>query len=121
MHLAKNCVVCCSSTDTLKGAEKFFCNECGCLQEAQKRTKVKELPQVLFLHLNRFKYTTHMDRWAAGNPASAFFSLRTFICCWRPGWRFGTCTSERRCEVAVVVDPAAAWALGVEVHNLFKA
>ena len=48
--------------DTLKGDEKFFCNACGTYQEAQKRTRLSALPDVLLLHLNRFKYTTHMDR-----------------------------------------------------------
>ena len=51
-----------SDTDTLKGEEKFFCNECGAYQEAQKRTRLAALPEVLLLHLNRFKYSTHMDR-----------------------------------------------------------
>ncbi len=50
--------------DTLKGDEKFFCNTCGAYQEAQKRTRLSALPDVLLLHLNRFKYTTHMDRCA---------------------------------------------------------
>lgn len=51
-----------SEVDTLKGEEKFFCNACGTYQEAQKRTRLSALPDVLLLHLNRFKYTTHMDR-----------------------------------------------------------
>jgi ubiquitin C-terminal hydrolase len=51
-----------SAVDTLKGDEKFFCNACGTYQEAQKRTRLSALPDVLLLHLNRFKYTTHMDR-----------------------------------------------------------
>ena len=51
--------------DTLKGEEKFFCNACGTYQEAQKRTRLSALPDVLLLHLNRFKYTTHMDRFVS--------------------------------------------------------
>ena len=59
-----------SDVDTLKGEEKFFCNECGTYQEAQKRTRLAALPEVLLLHLNRFKYSTHMDRWARKSRTS---------------------------------------------------
>lgn len=43
-----------SSTEMLDGDNKFFCDACGCLQEAQKRIRCKELPMVLCLHLKRF-------------------------------------------------------------------
>lgn len=45
-----------SSNETLDGADKFSCDECGCKQEAQKRMRVASLPPVLCLHLKRFKY-----------------------------------------------------------------
>lgn len=45
-----------SSNETLDGADKFSCDECGCKQEAQKRMRVALLPPVLCLHLKRFKY-----------------------------------------------------------------
>ncbi len=45
-----------SSNETLHGADKFSCDECGCKQEAQKRMRVASLPPVLCLHLKRFKY-----------------------------------------------------------------
>lgn len=45
-----------SSNETLDGADKFSCDECGCKQEAQKRMRVAALPPVLCLHLKRFKY-----------------------------------------------------------------
>ena len=61
--------------DTLKGDEKFFCNACGTYQEAQKRTRLSALPDVLLLHLNRFKYTTHMDRWGIGNRLQSLLSV----------------------------------------------
>ncbi|KAK9815432.1 hypothetical protein WJX72_003636 [[Myrmecia] bisecta] len=51
-----------SSTETLNAEDKFFCDACGCLQEAEKRMKVKELPHVLCLHLKRFKYIEHAER-----------------------------------------------------------
>ena len=52
----------CSSTETLDADDKFFCDVCQCLQEAQKRMKIKQLPQVLCLHLKRFKYIEQHDR-----------------------------------------------------------
>ncbi len=52
----------CSATETLQGDDKFFCNACGTYQEATKRTRLASLPDVLLLHLNRFKYTTTQDR-----------------------------------------------------------
>ena len=52
-----------SSTEMLEADEKFFCNSCRCLQEAQKRMKIATLPRVLCLHLKRFKYIEQLDRW----------------------------------------------------------
>lgn len=51
-----------SSTETLDAEDKFFCDHCQCLQEAQKRMKVKQLPRILCLHLKRFKYIEQYDR-----------------------------------------------------------
>lgn len=45
-----------SSIETLKGNNKFFCETCNAYQEAQKSTKISKLPQVLTLHLKRFKF-----------------------------------------------------------------
>ena len=45
-----------SKTETLGGSDKFYCDTCCALQEAQKCMKMKTLPQVLALHLKRFKY-----------------------------------------------------------------
>lgn len=54
----------CSATETLDRDDKFFCDTCCCLQEAQKRMKIKQLPQCLCLHLKRFKYIESLARWA---------------------------------------------------------
>mmetsp|Transcript_39543 Transcript_39543/g.45021 ORF Transcript_39543/g.45021 Transcript_39543/m.45021 type:complete len:400 (+) Transcript_39543:56-1255(+) len=51
-----------SSTEVLTGNDKFFCGECGCLQEAEKRIVIKKLPQVLIVQLKRFKYNETMGR-----------------------------------------------------------
>jgi hypothetical protein len=51
-----------SSTEMLSCENKFFCDACGCLQEAQKRMKIKTLPPCLIFHLKRFKYLKHLNR-----------------------------------------------------------
>jgi len=52
-----------SATETLNHEDKFFCDKCCSLQEAQKCMKVKGLPQVLALHLKRFKYMESLGRY----------------------------------------------------------
>jgi ubiquitin carboxyl-terminal hydrolase 12/46 len=49
-----------SSCETLCHKDKFFCDTCGSLQEAEKRMKIKKLPNVLALHLKRFKFIDNM-------------------------------------------------------------
>ncbi|RHY57590.1 hypothetical protein DYB30_006079 [Aphanomyces astaci] len=44
------------ATETLAGNDKFFCDTCDGLQNAQKRMHVKRIPHVLAVHLKRFKY-----------------------------------------------------------------
>lgn len=44
-----------SSSEILCHKDKFFCDTCSSLQEAEKRMKIKKLPNVLALHLKRFK------------------------------------------------------------------
>tara|TARA_R110002050_G_scaffold191163_3_gene325906 strand:+ start:760 stop:1908 length:1149 start_codon:yes stop_codon:yes gene_type:complete len=53
-----------SFTETLSQQNKFYCENCRTLQEAQKRMKVKELPRVLIVHLKRFKYVEQIDTMA---------------------------------------------------------
>mmetsp|Transcript_26131 Transcript_26131/g.62160 ORF Transcript_26131/g.62160 Transcript_26131/m.62160 type:complete len:352 (-) Transcript_26131:103-1158(-) len=52
-----------SSTETLGQEDKFFCDSCCCLQEAEKCMKIKQLPNVLLLHLKRFKYIEQLGRY----------------------------------------------------------
>lgn len=60
-----------SGVETLCAADKFHCDACGSLQEAQKRMLVKHAPPVLALHLKRFKYSEHLVRATASVvPAS---------------------------------------------------
>lgn len=49
--------------ETLAHSDKFFCDTCNSLQEAQKRIQVKQLPYCLALHLKRFKYNEQIGRF----------------------------------------------------------
>ncbi|KAG6406780.1 hypothetical protein SASPL_134391 [Salvia splendens] len=51
-----------SSTETLNAEDKFFCDKCCSLQEAQKRMKIKKSPRILVIHLKRFKYMEQLNR-----------------------------------------------------------
>lgn len=51
-----------SAEEMLCERNKFHCDHCGGLQEAEKRMKVKRLPRILTLHLKRFKYTEDYSR-----------------------------------------------------------
>lgn len=51
-----------SEEEMLCERNKFHCDNCGGLQEAEKRMKIKRLPRILALHLKRFKWTEDMQR-----------------------------------------------------------
>ncbi|PNS20270.1 hypothetical protein CAC42_5720 [Sphaceloma murrayae] len=51
-----------SEEEMLCERNKFHCDNCGGLQEAEKRMKIKRLPRILALHLKRFKYTEDYNR-----------------------------------------------------------
>ncbi|KAJ1965649.1 hypothetical protein IWQ62_002615, partial [Dispira parvispora] len=51
-----------SASELLCQRNKFFCDQCGGLQEAEKRMKIQKLPNILALHLKRFKYQEHLGR-----------------------------------------------------------
>ncbi len=51
-----------SEEEMLCERNKFHCNNCGGLQEAEKRMKIKRLPRILALHLKRFKYSEDSQR-----------------------------------------------------------
>ncbi|KAJ3411465.1 hypothetical protein HDV05_002154 [Chytridiales sp. JEL 0842] len=52
-----------STSETLCSRNKFFCDKCRSLQEAEKRMKIKKLPNVLAVHLKRFKYQEKLQRY----------------------------------------------------------
>nr|CAB3446988.1 unnamed protein product [Digitaria exilis] len=50
------------STETLNADDKFFCDKCCSLQEAEKRMKIKKVPEILVIHLKRFKFIEQLNR-----------------------------------------------------------
>ncbi|KAI5119724.1 hypothetical protein M0805_001437 [Coniferiporia weirii] len=52
-----------SASEMLCQKNKFFCDSCCGLQEAEKRMKIKRLPNVLALHLKRFKYQEDLGKY----------------------------------------------------------
>jgi len=52
-----------SEVETLAQGDKFFCDRCNSLQEAQKRMKIKRLPQILVVHLKRFKFIEQLQQY----------------------------------------------------------
>ncbi|KAK7686477.1 hypothetical protein QCA50_010073 [Cerrena zonata] len=68
-----------SASEMLCQKNKFFCDSCCDLQEAEKRMKIKKLPNVLALHLKRFKYQEDTGRYVKLAYRVAFpFQLRLF-------------------------------------------
>jgi len=69
-----------SSTETLMGAQKYFCEACCSKQEAQKRMRIKKQPKILALHLKRFKYIENDNRYKKLTYRVVFpLELRLFI------------------------------------------
>ncbi|KIP05525.1 hypothetical protein PHLGIDRAFT_128834 [Phlebiopsis gigantea 11061_1 CR5-6] len=52
-----------SASEMLCQRNKFFCDSCCDLQEAEKRMKIKKLPNILALHLKRFKYQEDVGKY----------------------------------------------------------
>jgi ubiquitin carboxyl-terminal hydrolase 9/13 len=57
-----SCLLKFSEEEMLCERNKFYCDQCCGLQEAEKRMKIKRLPKILALHLKRFKYTDELQR-----------------------------------------------------------
>ena len=68
-----------SASEMLCQKNKFFCDGCCDLQEAEKRMKIKKLPNVLALHLKRFKYQDDLQKYIKLTYRVAFpMELRLF-------------------------------------------
>lgn len=52
-----------SKSEMLQQRDKYSCERCCSLQEAEKRMKIKKLPNILALHLKRFKYQEDLQRF----------------------------------------------------------
>eukprot|EP00033_Pygsuia_biforma_P004018 GCRY01004400.1.p1 GENE.GCRY01004400.1~~GCRY01004400.1.p1 ORF type:complete len:371 (-),score=96.15 GCRY01004400.1:35-1147(-) len=51
-----------SECERLCAKDKFYCDQCCSLQEAEKRMQIRSLPPVLCVHLKRFKYVEDCQR-----------------------------------------------------------
>ena len=51
-----------SKTETLSDRDKFYCDVCATHTEATRRMRIKKLPNILALHLKRFKFVEHLGR-----------------------------------------------------------
>lgn len=68
-----------STSETLCSKNKFFCDTCCSLQEAEKRMKIKKLPNILAIHLKRFKYQEKLQRYTKLSYRVVFpLELRVF-------------------------------------------
>ncbi|KNZ49979.1 ubiquitin carboxyl-terminal hydrolase [Puccinia sorghi] len=68
-----------SASEMLCQKNKFSCDQCCSLQEAEKRMKIKKLPNVLALHLKRFKYQENLQRYTKLSYRVVFpFELKLF-------------------------------------------
>lgn len=74
-----SCLLSFSAEEMLCERNKFHCDNCGGLQEAEKRMKIRKLPKVLTLHLKRFRYTDDMSRLLkVGARVTYPYTLRLF-------------------------------------------
>ncbi|KAI9218693.1 hypothetical protein BC828DRAFT_387913 [Blastocladiella britannica] len=51
-----------SQSEMMCHKDKFYCDTCSGLQEAERSLKIKQLPPVLALHLKRFKYMDKLGK-----------------------------------------------------------
>ncbi|KAL6079056.1 hypothetical protein QOT17_001207 [Balamuthia mandrillaris] len=70
-----------SHVEMLDKEDKFFCECCNSLQEAQKRLKIKELPHILIVHLKRFKFTENYQFRKLSYCVSFPFEMRLTNTC----------------------------------------
>ncbi|KAI9458341.1 hypothetical protein BJY52DRAFT_426013 [Lactarius psammicola] len=67
------------TSEMLGQRNRFFCESCCGPQEAEKRMKIKKLPNILALHLKRFKYLEDLRTYIKLTYRVAFpFELRLF-------------------------------------------
>ncbi|WFD34454.1 ubiquitinyl hydrolase 1 [Malassezia cuniculi] len=68
-----------SDSEMLCGRNKYFCDRCSSLQEAEKRMKILRPPNVLALHLKRFKWDEQVQAYVKLSSRVVFpLELRLF-------------------------------------------
>lgn len=68
-----------SDSEMLSGRNKYFCDRCSCLQEAEKRMKILCPPSILALHLKRFKWDERVQAYVKLSSRVVFpLELRLF-------------------------------------------
>ena len=68
-----------SESEMLHGRNKFFCDACASLQEAEKRMKIRHAPNILALHLKRFIWDERVQAYVKHACRVVFpFDLRLF-------------------------------------------
>ena len=67
-----------SAREKLKGADKFFCDTCRRLQEAERHIRLKRLPRTLALHLK----VCHSLSLALSLALSLFFFFSLILSVW---------------------------------------
>lgn len=71
-----------SEKELLDGGNMFYCDSCGAYQQAEKIMKISKLPQILVLHLKRFRYMEHNRDFSKLNhrvPFTTDLSLSTML------------------------------------------
>eukprot|EP00923_Selenidium_pygospionis_P060748 GHVN01106751.1.p1 GENE.GHVN01106751.1~~GHVN01106751.1.p1 ORF type:complete len:444 (+),score=57.72 GHVN01106751.1:146-1477(+) len=59
----KTCIENFGAMEVLNRNEKYFCDECGNLEEAERKLRIGRLPHVLTVHLKRFKFDEATQRY----------------------------------------------------------
>ncbi|OMJ11739.1 putative ubiquitin carboxyl-terminal hydrolase creB [Smittium culicis] len=62
-----NCMRQFAAGEIMNQNNKFLCENCGTLQEAERRMRIKRLPNILALHLKRFKYKESIGNYVKLN------------------------------------------------------
>jgi ubiquitin carboxyl-terminal hydrolase 3 len=57
-HFVSDCLKKFTDVEELADSERFFCSRCGRKQASTKKFWIRRLPNVLCLHLKRFRWST---------------------------------------------------------------
>ena len=58
--------------ERMTGAEQYYCENCGCKQDATRCCKLLDLPPIMYLQLNRFQFDMQLGRKKKLNSAIQF-------------------------------------------------